>query len=659
MKKFIIVALSFICLQINGQFTNDVEYKYPFYAGDEKWKMFDTPEERIAALQIPDSLLCRMSTSQLLTTCLDYPYMKEVLFAENIETGIDYISSSFNGFAELIKRQDFITSLITKEQQFPIELENVRSKNSIQRGTFSFKSFMVDFLLLHHLSTISDKRKQEEAISAIENNYEVKKKNKDIFGAYLLSPYLITAIQGGTFLEEQIRFSGGSGTYVLDSIYTPRGTRVYDTYRFVGTDWSFSSDELDDLADAIYNTYNGAILIAPPSLRYNCHGYAWNVSEGGDQVWIGYSTQTAEDVYWTDGSYVQTTESDATKVSYTYGNHSAIRINSTWYQSKWGNSALVQHHPNDVPANYNASLGMTFYKKGTPLHISGPTVSNGASIYSVENIGNGCTVTWSLSGYIAAFLNVQQNTPSANQCTLTFKSGSHDDAGGQLIASIYNGSALVKTITKDICVINNFHVTYKQDACAYYGVSHPAIPPTTMNQDIFYFVHQGCPVTLTCSLFKYFNLSWGSGYQPSDYYYVNNNTFSFVFPLGSGGIPCYLNIKDETGQLYKQLKFFSVSGNGNLTSNNISIQQVGSQLKVSLINFAPNDDDIIERSQSERNDNIKWTLEIYNASTAERQYAKEISCSSCDVDISDLKKGLYIIRALIGDEILNEKITIQ
>lgn len=72
-----------------------------------------------------------------------------------------------------------------------------------------------------------------------------------------------------------------------------------------------------------------------------------------------------------------------------------------------------------------------------------------------------------------------------------------------------------------------------------------------------------------------------------------------------------------------------------------------------------NDDDIIERSQSERNDNIKWTLEIYNASTAERQYAKEISCSACDVDISDLKKGLYIIRALIGDEILNEKITIQ
>ena len=36
-----------------------------------------------------------------------------------------------------------------------------------------------------------------------------------------------------------------------------------------------------------------------------------------------------------------------------------------------------------------------------------------------------------------------------------------------------------------------------------------------------------------------------------------------------------------------------------------------------------------------------------------------ISCSACDVDISDLKKGLYIIRALIGDEILNEKITIQ
>lgn len=79
MRKFIIVALSFICLQINGQITNDIAYKYPFYSGDEKWKMFDTSEERIAALQIPDSLLCRMSTSQPLATCLDYPYIKVVL----------------------------------------------------------------------------------------------------------------------------------------------------------------------------------------------------------------------------------------------------------------------------------------------------------------------------------------------------------------------------------------------------------------------------------------------------------------------------------------------------------------------------------------------------------------------------------------------------
>ncbi|MCR5512930.1 MAG: hypothetical protein K6F43_05140 [Prevotella sp.] len=304
--------------------------------------------------------------------------------------------------------------------------------------------------------------------------------------------------------------------------------------------------------------------------------------------------------------------------------------------------------------------GQTTIDSASPIiNISSGSYIQGPTTYQVVNLPSDCTVIWSLSGYVAAFLNVQQNTPSLNQCTLTFRSGDHDNAGGQLIANIYRNNTLVRTLSKDICVINHLSVTYRQDACAYYGVSHPAIPPTTMNPDVFHYVHQGCTVTLTCSLFKYFNLSWGSGYQPSDYYFVNSNTFSFVLPLGSGGIPCFLNLKDDTGQICFQLKFFSASGNGNLTSNNISLQQLGSQLKVSLINVASNNVDIIDRSQSERNDNIKWILEFYNASTSERQFSKEISGSSCDVDISDWKKGLYIIRAVIADEILNEKTIIQ
>jgi len=41
------------------------------------------------------------------------------------------------------------------------------------------------------------------------------------------------------------------------------------------------------------------------SRTFNCHGYAWSIAEGGATRWIGYYVSSDEDVYMTDGSYVQ------------------------------------------------------------------------------------------------------------------------------------------------------------------------------------------------------------------------------------------------------------------------------------------------------------------------------------------------------------------
>jgi hypothetical protein len=608
--------------------------------------MFDTSEERIAALQIPDSLLCRMSTSQLLATCLDYPYIKVVLFAENIETGIDYVASSFNGFAELIKRQDFITSLINKEQQFPIELESVRSKNSIQRGNFSFKTFMIDFLLLQHLSMISDKRIQEEAICAIEKSYEIKKKNKDLFGAFLLSPNLMTSIQNGNNKGKQNRFSGGYGTYVIDSIYTPKGTLVSDTYRFEGIDCSFSSDELDDLADNIYNTYNGAILIAPPSLRYNCHGYAWNVSEGGDQVWIGFSTQTAEDVYWTDGSYIQTTESDATKVSYTYGNHSAIRLNSTWYQSKWGNTALVQHHPNDVPPVYNASQGMTFYKRA-PMHISGPTVPCGTSTYVLENLFTGCTVQWSLQNHGTPSYLIQ-NSPSINMCQINATGLSLTD---NLIANVYSGSNLVATVSKAIDTSDGFTATYSQPSYTLLGHTYPAINNCVIHNGGKVIVGAGGVFTVTSSDFvgatitqtSGTGVAWsqsGSTLTMQAAISTNGQTASMATFLGEKGCQRFtFKVLPFTESFHEILDLSITSENGNC-----------------IISLIPNQD--IDSVNDIADWEYDWTLTISNVITGKKNIEKQVSGNSTSVDTSKLEKGVYVVKAKIGNYELSKKITL-
>ena len=54
-----------------------------------------------------------------------------------------------------------------------------------------------------------------------------------------------------------------------------------------------------------------------------------------------------------------------------------------------------------------------------------------------------------------------------------------------------------------------------------------------------------------------------------------------------------------------------------------------------------------------------WTLEVYESSRAELTATQKVEGLSCTLDTSRWKPGLYIVRALIGDETLTEKINLK
>lgn len=190
-----------------------------------------------------------------------------------------------------------------------------------------------------------------------------------------------------------------SSQYTPATIRTPKGSIVSDTGTFVGTDVRLTSNDLAALDYDLRVNYNGAQRIGNPTYKYNCHAYAWYLTEGGNNnVWLGITSRTAHNTYWTDGSYIETLESTATKVVYR-GNHTAIRQDSNWYQSKWGSSALVKHHPNDVPSGYLPQTPKRNYKRNT-LYVAGinPVGANSNQIYSLVNIPAGVTFNgWTIS----------------------------------------------------------------------------------------------------------------------------------------------------------------------------------------------------------------------------------------------------------------------
>jgi hypothetical protein len=230
------------------------------------------------------------------------------------------------------------------------------------------------------------------------------------------------------------------------TLYTPKGTPLtaYTSMPYM------SNAEKDYWADEIAYYYPNATEVNYRSAtnNYNCHGFAWHVSEGGSQAWIGLGgydpdPSVVEDVYWTDLSYIETTEPYASKISYYTGNHSAIKTATQGiYRSKWSYKCLMEHARDYGPAEYQ--MGNRKYYKLNP-GITGSTaglcVGNQRAFSSDVSI-SGSTYTWSratgLLDYVSgsgttsytveansgsgdAYVGLQITTPSGEVATASNK----------------------------------------------------------------------------------------------------------------------------------------------------------------------------------------------------------------------------------------------
>ncbi len=228
------------------------------------------------------------------------------------------------------------------------------------------------------------------------------------------------------------------GELLADSpttIYTPQGSIGPDTY---------IRDEMSPSEIAAYNswatsTYPNATLLSDASKTYNCHGYAWYVSEGGTHVWIGYNTIWAEDVYWQDNSYVeQSSEANGQKVSYRpdyQANHSAITTGSSGiFISKWGPGPLMQHAYNYCPYWQGGTTYLKYYKRNNVYGVPADFPSIASALSSAPS---GWTV---VVAPVSQTLAINLTGPSG--VSITVKSGTTINLNGYYLrctgAGVFN-----------------------------------------------------------------------------------------------------------------------------------------------------------------------------------------------------------------------------
>lgn len=616
-----------------------ISFSYPFEIGDTLWQQYSNNKERVKALQIPEDRLSHIPTNELLEICLDYPFLLEFLFCDDIQEGLKSLTTKFNGFKELIGRKDLPIFLLAKEQKLQEEVESILFKNNQAKGRLGFKSLVVELLLLHEeVFSYMTETQKNDFLHILDTNKKTKNNYPDIFGGINNYPeYLLLEIKNASNDKKQNNRLGPN--YSSVEIYTPNGTLVPDAKVLTSGDVSYSSDEISDMANTLYIVYNEAQLIEPPTYKMNNWGYTWYTSETSQKVVIGYSNLYADTVFWGDKSYIEVPEEIATKVKYDpIGGASAVRESNTWYVSKWSFAGpLVRHHPNNVPDYYYPnSMNRKYYMRNPNCSITGPAlIASGNGFFSVQNLPSGFTTSWSISDsyYNNGYNLLIPNYPTTGHCMI-FRDQNHDLKNDTLKAHIKYNGVTVLSLKKIVNAYDDFWGQYTSGNLSgeinyshYFAIKTNTV--TTVTSPNLY----GATVTYD-----------SSGATPTSWtFYPTYGTLYFTAPAGY--IPVIINVHDGCGNDYVLYAYPAAF------LYNISISYGEDGITVALIGDG---DSEMGLSQDQ-----SWTVEARSATTGQLMATQSSTSRSETISTAGWPKGIYIVKVTVGKEVLTEKVIVK
>ena len=323
------------------------------------WQYLETNEERYAALQLPDDMLSTMSTGELVEACMSYPLALDCFAYNDVEQGINSVISRFNGFAELKQRDDAFDKVLDFYSRKLDEIATLGGSIG-----YVFKplrlSFYERFIISGYLCTkshIAHSEKLQDLYTKAETVHELFEELKGELSSESLE-----------LMADLLKLSKLSRHYYSEitvTIHTRGGLPIIARLRDC-------KDQAADIAEAkkdIQDYYPNAVIVGDGTCTYNCHAYAWWVSEGGEKYWINNIDDGVNNLsnFISDGTYQQTsTPVNGDKVLYLSDDHSAIVYSNDTFISKWGRSALVRHKYNYGPYNYS---DLRYYRKQEVLKI--------------------------------------------------------------------------------------------------------------------------------------------------------------------------------------------------------------------------------------------------------------------------------------------------
>ncbi|HYQ57117.1 MAG TPA: T9SS type A sorting domain-containing protein [Draconibacterium sp.] len=396
------------------------------------------------------------------------------------------------------------------------------------------------------------------------------------------------------------------------NVCTPKGNPVV----------AFITGESSDSARAYYDayyasTYPNAIQLLTydgysSTRKFNCHGFAWHISDGGTDRWIGYGypyDNEPEYGYWQDESYDETTNAFQRKVNWSSGDHSAITtVHPDTLISKWNEFPFMKHAWDDSP--YGTS-NLKYYRLN--FFVTGPSlICDDPELYSLSNTPGG-TITWSQSNNISRY-----SSQGSNPCYFSPAS----DGMGWISADFTSGCG------------TSFTVLSPKDV----WVGEPDAPYNILDEICYgYCAGQEC-------IFRAEN---NNEISTTSYYWSVSNGY-VTFGQGDLSASIYFSYP---GMAMISVYAYNDCGQSSVTNKYVYVSNCGRGL---MVYPNPAKDEITfsidEELELSKDAVYEITDNFMNKLVAEPLNTKEKT-----INISGLKKGLYYISVYTSGELITEK----
>jgi len=206
MKKiilFLLIAIPIISFAQNQKATWD----YPVKPGSKEWLEVSDFSKKLELYNIPAPLLKRISTEELVKSCLNYPEFRLIFTRNDLQSGYNFIRSSFNGFVELETRPDAGKELMKVYAGYKPDGFDLNSTD-LEIGKFICEITYIEILMaqteiLNKLNLTDSK----ELMSMCSQKYKVKKDRQKYYGGIGLhtTALIIARQQGKKLLNAKIK----------------------------------------------------------------------------------------------------------------------------------------------------------------------------------------------------------------------------------------------------------------------------------------------------------------------------------------------------------------------------------------------------------------------------------------------------------------------